>query len=121
MKRTAILISGMVIVGVGLYISYSVGYARGFTSGSKSTYDALGIPPTLPGMTITPPITPKPVQHRYEFQQKGASIFRFDLDNGEACWMQLSEADAHTPIGKCPIFDMSEARPIPDTVPEAKP
>lgn len=42
-------------------------------------------------------------QHHYEFKQNGASIYRFDLDTGEACWMQLSQADAGTPMAHCVV------------------
>jgi hypothetical protein len=111
MKRSILLISGIVVVGIGFYASYSVGNARGFAAGAKSVYDALGIPPLPPGATPIKPslvTVPNPVKHHYEFQQRGASIFRFDLDTGEACWVQLSEADARTTMTQCPATAKTE-------------
>jgi hypothetical protein len=46
--------------------------------------------------------TQQPTQHHYEFKQNGASIYRFDSDTGDACWIQISVADQNTPMTRCP-------------------
>jgi hypothetical protein len=40
-------------------------------------------------------------QHHYEFKQDGATIYRFDTDTGDACWVQISVADRNTPMSRC--------------------
>jgi hypothetical protein len=113
MKPLAVIAVVVLISGITGY----VGYSRGFTS-AKAQY---GPPQTITfdkpvlGMSKAQPIPPDitfdkspappagfvPVQHHYEFQTRGASIFRFDTTTGEACWMQLSQADSGTPLPHC--------------------
>jgi hypothetical protein len=73
--------SALVIVFViGCYLSYwrgwSTGNWEGFNRGDTACIQS-----------------PVQVKHHYEFKQHGVSIFRFDLDTGESCWLQLSKED----------------------------
>jgi hypothetical protein len=100
MKKVALWVAGVAFLGGACYASYS----RGFANGNKAV---CSVPPgVMLGETVTqdtPVSNPslKTVQHHYEFKQNGASIYRFDLDTGEACWIQLSQADAGTPMSRC--------------------
>ena len=56
-----------------------------------------------------------PEKHRYEFKQNGVSIFRFDLDTGESCWLQLAK---QTPTKKTILHlpcNSAQSRPLPGT------
>jgi hypothetical protein len=99
MKKKVIQTSvSVVVLGIGCYISYMVGYDAGRTHGWYSGY--------AEGKTINAPASS--VKHHYEFKQRGVSIFRFDLDTGESCWLQLSKEDAQeedhltNPMQQCP-------------------
>lgn len=96
--RSLAVIAGLIILsGITGYIGYSRGYDK-----AKATYgnDLTSTPPRIPaGVTFGK----TPVEHHYEFQTRGASIFRFDAATGEACWMQLSQADSGTPLPYCQV------------------
>jgi hypothetical protein len=76
----AILIIGA--AAFGYYIGHESGYKKACIYGCPLPPDAI----------VGSPI--KTIQHHYEFQQHGVSIFRFDLDTGESCWLQLDKEDA---------------------------
>jgi hypothetical protein len=74
-----------VIFAIGCYVSYwqgwSTGNSHGYFQGSNNRAESSSI------------------RHHYEFKQNGNSIFRFDLDTGESCWLQLGKADANEEDG----------------------
>lgn len=99
-KKPALWIVGVAFLGGACYASYR----RGFANGNKAE---CSLPPAVmfdePVKQDTPvsSLSSKAVQHHYEFKQNGASIYRFDLETGDACWIQLSQADAGTPMSHC--------------------
>lgn len=103
MKLLTILI-GIVMLGTSSYIGYRAGYAKGLKAEGTAS-----LPDILPAFPIQ-------IQHHYQFQTRGASIFRFDTDTGEAFWLQLSEGDARTPLPQC-----TQERPIPPGATVGKP
>jgi hypothetical protein len=94
-KGVGLALAAIVGFGIGCYISYAVGHAAGESHGyfrGRQQTDSVKVPE----------------KHRYEFRQNGVSIFRFDLDSGESCWLQLGGADAReedhlkSPMQQCP-------------------
>lgn len=98
MKNAILWALAIAVVALGCYVSYASGYKQGH---SRACSNGCPMPPGAIVSTVPPP--PKTVQHNYEFKQNGASIYRFDLGTGEACWMQLSVADRNTPLPRCPL------------------
>ncbi len=95
MKNLTRWIVGVFLLAIACYLSYQRGYQNGNKAECLLPAGAVAVPPPMEGIG-------KP-QHHYEFKQNGASIYRFDLDTGEACWMQLSQADAGTPMAHCVV------------------
>jgi hypothetical protein len=83
-KKKILLSVGGVAVCV---IVYSMGYSSGRTDGFSSGYKTGVDQGHQDGAASAQ-------QHHYEFKQNGVSIFRFDIDTGESCWLQLGPADA---------------------------
>jgi hypothetical protein len=83
-KRAAKVFALVAVLGIGCFASYLIGYEAGRSHGWASGYEQ--------GKMIN--AVPEPVKHHYELKQHDASIFRFDSDTGEFCWIQLSKGDA---------------------------
>ncbi len=82
MKRAGFLFGATAIFGIGCFVSYFVGYNAGKSHGYSEGHQHADSADLLE-------------KHHYEFKQNGASIFRFDSNTGESCWIQLSDADGH--------------------------
>jgi hypothetical protein len=93
-KKVGLLFAAVVIFGLGFFTgtynqerpgstAYSEGWTKGLADGENAD------------------IAEKPTLHHYEFKQNGASIYRFDPDTGDACWIQISVADQNTPMLRC--------------------
>jgi hypothetical protein len=85
-KKLLLLCAAVVICGIAFYVGYSVGHTDGFKGYEAGYKEGLSESNQHP--------TPLAEKHHYEFKQNGVSIFRFDLDTGESCWLQLGAADA---------------------------
>lgn len=85
----------VIAVIVAISVGYSAGYQEGIKTKKAPEPELIPIPPNAV-------VKPDPPPHHFTFQERGASIFRFDSDTGQACWMQLSQADAGTPVPQCP-------------------
>ena len=86
-KKMLLSFVAVVICGISFYVGYSVGRTNGFKE-----YEA-GYKQGLSENYGNQHPTASAETHRYEFKQNGVSIFRFDLDTGETCWLQLGPAD----------------------------
>jgi hypothetical protein len=82
-KKIFLSVGALVVCAIVYDVGYSGGRAAGFSSGYKTGVDQ----GHQDGAASTQ-------QHHYEFKQNGVSIFRFDLDTGGSCWLQLGGADA---------------------------
>jgi hypothetical protein len=91
MKPLAAVAGAILLSGITGYVGYSRGYAK-----AKAQYNP---PATLPASMEGMPVDA--TEHRYEFKQDGATIYRFDLSTGDACWLQLSQLNANTPLPHC--------------------
>jgi hypothetical protein len=95
MRLASLLFAAVLVFGIGVWFGHSYGaqekYDRAYAAGEEHE--------RVNQASV--------VKHHYEFKQNGASIFRFDLDAGESCWLQLSKADAYeedhltTPMLQC--------------------
>jgi len=96
-KKMLLSVGAVLACGIAYSLGYSSGRTDGFGSGYKNGVDQ-GHQDNVASAG----------KHHYEFKQNGVSIFRFDLDTGESCWLQLGPADAHeedhltNPMQQCP-------------------
>lgn len=94
-KKIFLSVGAAVVCAIVYHVGYSSGRTDGFNSGYKTGVDH----GHQDGAAK---------QHHYEFKQNGVSIFRFDHDTGESCWLQLGPADAReedhltNPMQHCP-------------------
>ncbi len=86
-KKIGFLFGAAVVFIIGYFVGHYIGWNVGYKSGFDSGADTVEKEWTNYGKE-------HPAQHHYEFKQNGVSIFRFDLDTGESCWLQLGKADA---------------------------
>lgn len=106
MRKAWLLLAAIVIFAVGCFIGHAYHaqqrYEQAWAAGNKSGFDS--------GANVVENEWAKYNQgnHHYEFKQNGVSIFRFDLNSGESCWIQLGGADAReedhltSPMQQCP-------------------
>src|SRR5208282_2106638 len=100
MKNTFITIVAIIVCGLGCYVSYAKGFEKGFIEKDQEITKSDWFKKCISNESLSD--APAPAKHHYEFKQHEASIFRFDLDTGAACYIQISQADSRGPVQPCP-------------------
>jgi hypothetical protein len=100
MKRVIQAVVTIAFFAVGCYVAYAEGFQKG-----RIDKDQEVMRDPFFKKCVANEYSDKqslPVQHHYEFKQHDASVFRFDLDTGEACYIQISRGDAGGGMQPCP-------------------
>jgi len=97
MKPAVQAVIALAILAGGCYASYSKGFLNGRIDKDQ---EVMKDPFFLKCFANDKQAIP--AQHHYEFKQHDASVFRFDLDTGEACYIQISRGDAGGGMKPCP-------------------